>query len=245
MQTVNWIIVTTLAGGPMAVLIAAAVSLTVLRQRASRLVAFSVGMLLAAAFLRLIPEALHEVDSYAAGAWLLAGFGVFFLLEKSLCLHRKTGDDPRSFAGIAVLAGDAIHNFCDGLLIAAAFLQDPALGFAVAAAVVAHEVPQEIGDFMVLLSCGYSRSKALLLNGLTSLASVAGGLVGWFALRGVEKAVPYVLCIAAASFIYVAIAELLPALRRGRRIGDVALQSGLIVMGVSVVVLTGHAGVEH
>ena len=178
-------------------------------------------------------------------AVLLAGLLGFFALER-VALWRHAHDGCAAVAGepqgeVAaplILIGDAFHNFVDGLLIAAAFLADPMLGVTTTLAVVAHEIPQELGDFILLLNAGWSRRKAFLANAASSLTSVLGGLLGYFALDGAEQFLPYVLTIAAASFIYIAVADLLPLLHRQR--SGFALQSALIALGVMVVPLVGQ-----
>lgn len=235
------ILLATLAGGVLSVLAAASLSLTVLGRWAPRLVSFSVGVLLAAAFLRLIPEASQELDAQQVGATVLAGLFLFFALEKSALwrhdhAHGRHTHLP-SPVGPMIVLGDGLHNFVNGVLIAAAFLADPALGWTTAAAVIAHEIPQEVGNFMVLLDAGYSRARALALNVLASLGSVLGGVLGWLTLSGVSQVIPYLLALAAASFIYIAVADLVPALQRQRRPLDFALQFSLLGCGVGVVLL--------
>lgn len=243
------ILLATLAGGVLSVLAAASLSLTILGRWAPRLVSFSVGVLLGAAFLHLIPEATHELDAQQVGATVLAGLFLFFALEKSALWrhdhvhghHGGPGHAHASPMGLMIVLGDGLHNFVDGVLIAAAFLADPALGWTTALAVIAHEIPQEVGDFMVLLDAGYSRARALLLNVLSSLGSVLGGLLGWSALQGVSGVIPYALALAAASFIYIAVADLVPSLQRQRRPLDFALQFALLTGGVGVVLLGAHS----
>lgn len=247
-MTLLWIVLATLAGGMLSVLAAASLSLTVLGRWAPRLVSFSVGVLLAAAFLHLIPEATHELDAQRVGATVLIGLFLFFALEKSALWrhdhvhggHSHAGGHAPSATGLMIVLGDGLHNFVDGVLIAAAFLADPMLGWSTALAVIAHEIPQEVGDFMVLLDAGYGRARALLLNLLSSLGSVLGGVLGWFALQGVSGVIPYILGLAAASFIYIAVADLVPALQRRRRPEDFAIQFVLLSGGVGVVLLGAH-----
>ena len=138
-----------------------------------------------------------------------------------------------------IVLGDGLHNFVDGVLIAAAFLADPALGWVTAIAVLAHELPQEIGDFMVLLNAGLSKKRALVLNAFSGAAMILGGIAGYFALDGVQTAVPYVLVIAAASFIYIAVADLVPELHRQRSFRDAAAQLVLLLTGIGTVLLIG------
>jgi zinc and cadmium transporter len=215
------------------------------------LVSFATGALLGAAFLGLIPHALDTLGTggtHAIGLSLLLGILSFFLLEKFV-LWRHCHDDPcemhspshaaRDAASARlILAGDAFHNVLDGVLVAAAFMTDPRLGIVTALAVCAHEVPQEVGDVAILLHGGYTRGRALALNLLTSLTSIIGGVIAYFALSTALHLLPYALAFAAASFIYVAVADLIPGLHR-----RVDLRAGLeqvlfIGLGVAVVWVT-------
>ena len=238
-MTLAYILLATLAGGVLSVAAAALLSLTVLVRWAPRLVSFSVGVLLAAALLEILPEAAQQLPSHQVGATVLAGIFLFFALEKTALwrhdhAHQGVREAPHP-TGLMVVLGDGLHNFVDGVLIAAAFLQDPALGVATTTAVIAHEIPQEVGDFMVLLAAGYSRRRALLLNAVSGSAAVAGGLLGYVVLQGVQGAIPYLLALAAASFIYIAVADLMPALQKHRKPLDFALQFALLGGGVSLV----------
>jgi zinc and cadmium transporter len=215
------------------------------------LVSFATGALLGAAFLGLLPHALEAGGpggAHRVGLALLVGILTFFLLEKFV-LWRHCHDDPcemhspshaaRDAASARmILAGDSFHNVLDGVLIAAAFMTDPRLGFVSALAVCAHEIPQEVGDVAILLHGGYSRGRALALNLLTSLTSIIGGVVAYFALATALHVLPYALAFAASSFIYVAVADLIPGLHR-----RVDLRAGLeqvlfIGLGVMVVYST-------
>ena len=242
MNELTGIVLATFAGGVLSVAAAALLSLTLLSRVASRMTSFSVGVLLAAALINLLPEALETLKPDVVGGTLLAGLLAFFVLEKlALWRHDHSQEvTPSSPAGLMIVLGDGDHNFADGVLIAAAFLQSPALGVTTAIAVIAHEIPQEVGDFMILLDSGYSKRRALILNTLSSLAAVAGGVLGWFALSHLSGAVPYVLCIAAASFLYVAVADLMPALQRFRRPPDFAVQLALAGTGIGIVLLGKH-----
>lgn len=144
-----------------------------------------------------------------------------------------------------IVIGDSFHNFTDGVIIASAFLADVKLGIFTAAAIVAHEVPQEVGDFLVLLHSGFSKTKALLLNALSSLAAVAGALLGYFMLSSAQEWVPRVLAIAAASMIYVAVADLIPGLQQRTRLGESLAQVAFIALGILTMwgghLLVGHA----
>ena len=235
----------TLAGGVLSVLLAATLALTWLPRFADRMLAYAVGILLAFAFTDLLPEAVElGLDAGLVGQILLAAIVVFFLLEKA-ALWRHDHHHEHGHAGVhppqvtMIVLGDGLHNFVDGVLIAAAFLADPALGWATAIAVLAHELPQEIGDFMVLLNAGLSKTRALVLNAVSGAAMIVGGVAGYFALDGVQAAVPYVLVIAAASFIYIAVADRVPELHRQRRFRDAAAQLVLLLAGIGTVQLIG------
>jgi zinc and cadmium transporter len=247
-MTLAQILLATLAGGVISVIAAATLSLTILKDMSHKLVGFSVGVLLAVSFLHMLPEAIEMLDAHAVGGTVLAGIFIFFALEKAALWRHDHHEDSdhvchsHQAAGPLIVIGDALHNFVDGVLIAAAFLQDPALGWATAIAVISHEIPQEVGDFMVLLAAGYSRMKALMLNLLSSLAAVVGGVVGWLTLSDASGIVPYVLALAASSFIYVAVADLVPFLHRQRKPVDFAIQFALLGAGTALVLLLmGHS----
>lgn len=241
-MTLLWIILATLAGGVLSVLLAATLALTVLSKFAHRMVAFAVGVLLGFALTDLIPEAVGlGLDITRAGWVLLAGIISFFLLEKMALWrhdhnthHGRVTHKPQV---TMIVLGDGLHNFVDGVLIAAAFLTDWKLGWATAIAVIAHEIPQEIADFMVLLDSGIGKARALLLNALSGAAMTLGGVLGWLALDHASEAIPYALLLAASSFIYIAIADLVPELQQHRQPRDTALQLGLMLIGVGVPVL--------
>ncbi len=157
--------------------------------------------------------------------------------------HGHEHDHGRS--GMLILIGDSFHNFVDGVLVAAAFMQDTQLGIVTALAVIAHEIPQEVGDFLILLHSGYSKTRALVLNLLSSLAMLAGGLVAYFALQAMQGLINTMLAIAAASMIYVAVADLIPGLHKRTELRATLQQTLLIALGVSSIwlvgLLTGHS----
>lgn len=238
------IILATIAGGALSMAAAALLSFTLLARWVPVMVSYAVGVLLAAAFLHLVPEAYMQADSIEAlSATLLAGLLGFFLLEKA-ALWRHGHDHPGPHrdtsgrAGVLIVVGDGFHNFVDGVLIAAAFLTDPALGVLTALAIVAHEVPQEVGDFMILLHAGYSRGRALLLNFASSLMAVAGGITGYFALDNARAAMPYVLVLAAASFIYIALADLIPDLHRRSDARSALGQMAFVALGILTILVS-------
>lgn len=249
-MTLAYILLATFAGGVLSVLLAALVSLSALSRLAKVLVSFSVGTMLAVALLDVLPEVTESLDAHEAGMWLLVDLFTFFALEKfTLWRHDHEELDPehdahRHPAGAMVMMGDSLHNFVDGVMIAAAFLQDTALGITTTIAVLIHEIPQEVGDFMVLLHSGYRRGRALLLNVLSGGAAVVGGVVGYLALAGAQDVIPYALCLSTASFIYIAMADLVPELHRHRRFKDAIAQLALFGVGVATVymvsLLTHH-----
>jgi zinc and cadmium transporter len=197
------------------------------------LVSYAVGTLLGAALLNLVPESLEDLEASTALATLLAGIITFFVLEK-MVLWRHCHDDEechvhRSTVPLVIL-GDAVHTFVDGVVIAAATLTSVPLGISTALAVVAHEIPQEAGDFAVLLAAGQSRRRALLLNVTSALGGVLGaGLMLTFGVQ-LPALVPFVLAFAAGNFLYVAMADLIPSLHRGR-LDDNALRQVLLITG--------------
>lgn len=252
------ILLATAAAGAVSVLTAAALSLTLLSRIVPRLVSLSAGLLLGTAVLHLLPEAVESGANLHALAWtLLIGLIGFFLLEKLAIMrhsHHHEGDGHEHHeghdraeagpGGMLILVGDAIHNFADGAMIAAAFLIDIKLGWLTALAIAAHEIPQEIGDFIVLVNAGYTRQRALAFNLLSSLAGVVGGIAGYFAFAASSGLLPYVLMVSAASFIYIALADLVPDLHRQSRLHrrDSLAQLALMLVGVLVVaVLTSSA----
>ncbi|EGK73289.1 Zinc/iron permease [Methyloversatilis universalis FAM5] len=285
MSVLAWIVLASLAGGAISVCAAALFGMAVNLQRIPMLISYSVGALLGAALLGVLPQAIEEIGSVEmATSMLLAGILGFFLLEK-LVLWRHCHEvsceahDPAELAHQAaheeahraeqaalthahhvhahhghghghgnegaraaslILIGDAFHNFVDGVLIAAAFAQSVPLGIVTATAIVAHEIPQEVGDYLVLLHSGMSRLRALAFNLLSSMATLVGAVGAYFALSLVGDAVPYLLCIAAASMIYVAVADLIPGLHKRAEIGATLQQVLLISLGVGSILLIHH-----
>ncbi len=205
------------------------------------LISYAVGTLLGVALLALLPEALGSLPPSRALATLLAGVLSFFLLEKLvLWRHCHTGHDCEvhtSSAASLVIIGDAFHTFVDGALIAAAVLTSIPLGATTAIAVAAHEIPQEVGDFAILLRAGYSRGRAFTLNILSAAGGVLGALAMMLASQWVPQILPYVLSYAAGSFLYVAMADLIPDLHRGGIEGGPAKQLLLIGAGILTIVL--------
>jgi zinc and cadmium transporter len=215
-----------------------------IKRLAPHLVSYAIGTLLGASLLRMVPRALADLSVHTTMAALLAALVVFFLLE-NLLLYRHCHEvncSIHSAGGTMILIGDAFHNFMDGLVIASAFLTSGPVGVTAGLAVIAHEIPQEIGDFGVLLQSGYGRGKAYFYNLLSSTTTLIGAVGGYFALSAFIHWVPYVLCVSAASFIYIALADLVPGRRRRKALGELLLESAIIAAGVfTIVVITvGH-----
>lgn len=258
-----WIIAFTALGGLLSVIAAAMVLLLPASVRVSMvspLVSFAIGTLLGAAFLGLLPHALEApgIEPHTITFAVLAGLLGFFVLEKlviwrhchtSDCEVHGHGDSHshavsqsldmdevlRVAAGKLILIGHGIHSLVDGVLIAAAFLIDIRLGVVTSIAVAAHEVPQQVGDFAILLHSGYRRRRALLLNVCWSLTTILGGVAAYFSLSVAQAAVPYVVAIAASSFIYIAVADLIPGLHRRPAASASVQQVILIALGIFVI----------
>ena len=257
------IIIFTAVGGILSVMAAAVFLLLRDHHRNAILphgISFAIGALLAVAFWGLIPEAFEKVKPeqfQSLSGTILAGILGFFVLEKLLiwrhCHYGRCeahGDDSQTdhhghkhghshssvkSAGALIILGDSIHNFVDGVLIAAAFLTDVQLGIVTSLAVAAHEIPQEVGDFAILLDSGYSRSKALFYNVLASLTTVLGGVLAYFSLEDLHDSLPYFLALAASSFIYIAVADLIPSLHTKTDMKTSLQQIALIVAGVVLI----------
>jgi zinc and cadmium transporter len=201
------------------------------------LISYASGTLLGAAFLGMIPAGLQQAPALSIMATVLAGMVIFFVLEK-LILWRHCHDSACELHGRAaplILIGDAFHNFVDGAVIAAAFLTSIPLGVATSLAVISHEVPQEVGDFAILLDSGYGRAKALVLNGLSAATTLPGAVMAYFWLEDMREAVPYILAFSAASFIYIAAVDLIPGLHRQVTLSDSLLQLMLMLTGIATI----------
>jgi zinc and cadmium transporter len=251
-----------IAGGLLSVAAAALVMFGLPKKWLGFTVSFSTGLLLATATLHLLPEALESgLTPHEVFPLLLAGILAFFALEKfALWRHSHGGNgevdahcgdqhcDDHTHSHhhgdhaetVSILVGDSFHNFTDGLLIAAAFIADPTLGWATTLAIIAHEVPQEAGDFAILLAAGWQRTRALFWNGVSSLTALAGGIIGYFALERALEWVPHILTIAAASFLYIAVADLMPRLKREQQ--SIGWHGLLLAAGIALVVYgSAHA----
>jgi zinc and cadmium transporter len=252
MSTLAWITSASLLGGVLSVACAALFALTARAAWVPMLVSYAIGALLGAAFLELLPHAFEgAMGVRGVAATILAGIFGFFVLEKLVLWrhchvedydvhdqHADAHDHGRS--GMLILIGDSFHNFVDGILIAAAFMEDTQLGIVTALAIIAHEIPQEVGDFLILLHSGYTRMRAFMLNLLSSFAMFAGGLIAYYALRALQEWVQSFIALAAASMIYVAVADLIPGLHKRPELRATLSQSVLIALGVASIWLVGY-----
>jgi zinc and cadmium transporter len=242
-MTLAWILVASVAGGTLSAGLAAA-SLALRATWVPMLVSFAIGALLGAAFLEIIPHAFEQGEAHQVAFSILGGIFGFFVLEKLLlwrhchtenCEVHDAHDHGRS--GALIVVGDTVHNFVDGVLIAAAFLQSVELGVVTAVAIIAHEIPQEVGDFLILLHSGYTRTRALAMNLLSSAATVVGGVIGYFGLQLIQGLEAALLGVVAASMIYVAVADLIPGLHRRPELRDTAFQALLIALGIGSIAM--------
>ncbi len=261
MPVVETIVATALVAF-ISIALAAFLSFRVLGAFVNRMVSFSIGILLATAFLHLIPEAFASRASLRElCAVMLAGLFGFFFLEK-IAVYRHShhfegdghqhdhGHDAQEAGrgGVFVLVGSAVHNFSDGIVIAGAFLAGPWIGLAATISILAHEVPHKIGDFIVLLHAGVKKPRAVAYAAASSSAIVFGGWIGLAFLEKMEALIPYVLVVAAANFIYISLSDLVPQMHRiphGPRGRDAIMQALLIAAGVGVVIVLNGWVREH
>jgi len=259
------ILIGTLAAGVGSVWVAGVLSWGVLARHTRHMLSLAAGALLATAFMNLLPEAFESgVEAHTLSMTLLAGLVFFFLLDKAELWHHghehhheaaghahghahDHGHAPRRHGGgWAVLMGDGVHCFGDGVLIASAFMAGLHLGVAAALAVLVHEVPHHIGDLAVLRSgSGGNWRAALVKVSLAGALTVLGGLVGYLLVGQLGGWLPYLLVLAASSFVYVALADLIPQLQKHLDAGDTAAQILWLAVGIGLVVLVGALGPAH
>lgn len=256
MSPLAWIVGASLLGGALSVLCAAFFAFKARSAWIPMLVSYAIGALLGAVFLEILPHAFHLASSVEnMAATILLGILLFFILEKLVLWRHCHGDECEAHSvsqhehnhghdhgrsGMMIMVGDTFHNFVDGILIAAAFMIDIKLGAVTALAIIAHEIPQEVGDFLILLHSGYSKKQALMFNLTSSLATVVGGLIAYFSLQSVQGWIPAILGLAAASMIYVAVADLIPGLHKRTELKATLQQVILIALGISSIWLTDY-----
>jgi zinc and cadmium transporter len=260
-----WIILFTAVGGIASAAFAGAFLLVpedAGRRLLPHFISYATGALLGAALLALLPEAMERVGPEGAheiGAALLIGLGIFFVIEKLVLWwhthangHNHGHDHGHSdghahghdaASGVLVIIGDSIHNALDGVLIAAAFLTSFPLGLVTTFAVSAHEIPHRVGDFAILVHSGMSRGRAFFMNMATGLTSVIGGIAAYFGLQGAIGALPYALALAAAGFLYIAVAGLIPGLHR--RADPRTSLAQVILMGLGVGTIAWAESLAH
>lgn len=251
MSTLAYIVIANLLGTVLSIALAALLSFRWLAGLVDKLVCVSAGLLLTVAFTHLLPEAFHsEADASILGWVLLASVLGFFLLEKAALIHHthhhegdahqhSHGHDAHEAGrgGMPILIGDAFHNFADGVLIASAFMADVRLGWIATLAVMAHEIPHEVGDFMILLNAGFTKRRAFVFNLISGMSAVVGGVVGYFLIDRVQGLLPYALAVAAASFLYIALSDLLPEMMRRSSLAHSLPQVAYIAAGVAIATL--------
>ena len=253
MSTLAWILAASLGGGALSVACAALFSLTAREAWVPMLVSYAIGALLGAVFLDILPHAFELTkDAHQVAATILVGILIFFVMEKLVLwrhchtehceAHEVHGSashgHDRGRSGMMVMVGDTIHNLVDGVIIAAAFLADTQLGIVTSLAIIAHEIPQEVGDFLILRHSGFSRTQALTFNLFSTLATVVGGVIAYYALSSMQRWIPSLLGIAAASMLYVAVADLIPGLHRRPELRATLQQVVLMALGIGTIHLT-------
>jgi zinc and cadmium transporter len=199
------------------------------------LVGFSAGALMGGAFLHLLPESLEETKAITVGIFLLVGFSSFFLIERLLHWHHchKGTCEVHTFTYMN-LFGDAVHNFIDGVIIAISFISNIHVGIVTTIAIIAHEVPQEIGDFGVLIYGGFTKAKALVYNFLSALTALAGALFGYFLSTTLKEIIPSILPFAAGGFIYIAASDLIPELHKEPNLKKSLMSFFFFIAGISL-----------
>jgi zinc and cadmium transporter len=271
-MTLTYIILACLAGGILSVASAALIVWRVQPRLIPLFVSYAVGAMLGAVFLHLLPHIFEATTAYhTTTGWILGGILGFFVMEKMVLWRHshdhsaafipqledadssatisvkephQRHDKPNKSAGWMIIIGDGFHNFTDGLVIATAFVADVRLGIVTAVAIVAHELPQELGDFLVLLHAGFTKREALFWNMVSSLATLVGGVLAYFLLEAMSSYANIFLCLAAASMIYVAIADLIPGLHKRTSLKDSLAQFFLIGLGVGSIMLV-HVFIGH
>lgn len=241
----GWLMGATLLGSIGGVVLAALLLLLPERTRLTIqpcLIHYAIGTLLAGATLGLIPHAAQHLPVADVLKWVLAGILVFYVLEKVVLWRHCHDEDCPAHRGAAwlILLGDAVHNFIDGLALAAAFSVSIPLGIATAVAVFSHELPQEVGDFAILLSGGFSVRRAFAYNLVSALTAVVGAVGGYFFFEALHHVVPVMMALSAASFLYVSLADLMPATHHRLSLKALARQMLFILLGLLTIMVVHH-----
>ena len=247
MNTLLWIFITTLTISLLAFagILTLALKEKLLEKILLSLVALSAGALMGGAFLHLLPEAVEKFDDPNIFVWVLFAFIVFFLVEKLLhWRHCHKGKCEVHTFGYMNLFGDSVHNFIDGLIIAATFLVDIQLGIITAIAIALHEIPQEIGDFGVLVYAGFKKKTALILNFLIATTVILGGIVGFYLSNHIEGSIKFLIPFAAGGFIYIAASDLLPEIRKEKSLKKSLTSFGVFLIGIAIMYLVRFIGAE-
>lgn len=235
-MTLLWIILSTTAIGVFSLIGVFTLSLKeqLLQKILLSLVALSAGALMGGAFLHLLPESIEKggVDTFY---WVLVAFIAFFLVEKILhWRHCHTNKCSIHTFGHMNLFGDAIHNFIDGIIIAASFVVSIPLGITTVIAIALHEIPQEIGDFGVLIYAGFEKKKALMLNFIIAMIAVLGGIFGYYLTTYAQNSIDILLPFAAGGFIYIAASDLLPEIRKEADLKKSIFSFGMFIIGILI-----------
>lgn len=248
-MTLFYILIAAITGGLLALGVAHWLTTKTFAKYLHHMVSLSVGVLLAVALLHLLPEAFEAgVSASTLFGWMLASIIGYFVLEKIALLrhshhhegdghHHHHGSDKRvaGRGGVLILVGSSLHSLVDGILIAAAFLVDTTLGILAACSIILHEVPHKLSDFVVLTNAGLTRQRTFVLILFSSLCSAFGGVIGYFILEHALLVLPYVLVIAATSFLYISIADLIPQMHARGSLKDAVPQLVLVAVGVLVI----------
>lgn len=221
------------------------VNYTAVKRASHFFVSFAAGAMLGSAFFDILQESINAYPNRTTAlfAWLLGGFLLFFLIEKLLLWHHHSHDErahaEQRVVNPLIIIGDAVHNFIDGSIIAAAFLVNPAVGVATAAAILFHELPQEVGDFSLLIHGGMSRRAVAGWNFLGALVSPLGTVLTLFLADRITGLQLPLLGLAAGNFIYIAAADLVPQIHRHKRLSLAFVELGLLVVGILVILAVG------
>ena len=251
MEIIHWIIISTVLGSLISICLSGLFAISVNPSRIQKLVSLAIGTLLGATFLEVIPHAIERSQNIESlFLTILGGILLFFILEKFVLWrhchveecegHEHLVKDDHGRSGTMILIGDSFHNFVDGVLIAAAYITDIKLGVITTLAITAHEIPQEVGDFLILLNSGFTKLKAFAFNLVSSGATLIGALLAYFAFDNVEFLIPTFLGLAASSMIYVAVADLIPGLHKRTEIAATVEQVVLILIGILIIFSVGH-----